>query len=371
VEAITMNLEQKTLFITGKFDDNGGRESKIGNILFKGMDLTDTINCEYHNGGSFAELETIVDRVQEYNTIYWFPDITNDKVKLVKKIKEKNNACVLVTSKRNTEGKYSFADLVHHALGNKSNLFVEITEEGGRYQGRVIDPLGNVFLDHNTDFTLVGKVVAKRANELSRYTRIGSRQIGERKNIPTDNDFFQVIKEYGETFHNLIHAHPDAVNRFFGNASFRCERGFPSFKEGNLIYVSQRNIDKRSISSDGFVALDTTIPVQYYGDRKPSVDSPIQVALYNYYPNVKYMLHGHAYVQGAPFTKNVVLCGALEEAEEIIALFPNPETVNVAVNLKGHGSLLMVNDVRELENIPYVARPTPDIHDDYVQRVRP
>lgn len=365
-----MNLEQKTLFIAGKFDDNNGKASTIGEIIFNGIGPVNNANCDYHNGGSFAELEQIMDRIQDYKTIYWFPDIPNDKVKLVKQIKEKNNACILVTSKRNTEGKYSFADLVHHALGNKSNLFVEFTEEEGRYQGRVIDPLGNVFLNYNSDFTLLGKVLAERVSELGQYTRIGSRQVGERKEVPSDEAFFGAIQQHGETFHNLIHAHPDAVNRFFGNASFRCERGFPSFKDGNLIYVSQRNIDKRFISSDGFVALNSTIPVQYYGDRKPSVDSPIQVALYNYYPNVKYMLHGHVYVQGAPFTKNVVPCGALEEAEEIIALFPNPQTVNVAVNLKGHGSLLMVNDVRELENIPYFPRPIPEVHDDYARRIQ-
>ncbi len=52
-----MNLEQKTLFIAGKFEDNSGRASTIGEIIFKGIGPMNNGNCDYYNGGSFAELE--------------------------------------------------------------------------------------------------------------------------------------------------------------------------------------------------------------------------------------------------------------------------------------------------------------------------
>ena len=357
-----MTPEKKTLFVAGRFDDEGGKASKIGKQIFEAVN--DPF-ATYHNGGSFQKLEDIILQVPQHQLLYWFADVSNDKEKLIKDIKSVNPACILVSSKRNIPEKYSFADLVYHALGNKSNLFVEFSEKEGRYFGRVADPLGNVYLNSTSDFTLVGKVTALRAQELLKYTRMSSKQVGEKCVVPAQEDFFETVREYGNKFHELIHASPDASHRFFGNASFRCERGFPSFKEGEKIYVSQRNIDKRSIGPEGFVALNTQLPLEYYGDKKPSVDSPIQVALYAHYPLVRYMLHGHVYVQGAPFTKKIVPCGALEEVQEIINLFPDPQTVNVAVNLKGHGSLLMVNRVQELQNTSYYPRPTPEVHLEY------
>lgn len=40
------------------------------------------------------------------------------------------------------------------------------------------------------------------------------------------------------------------------NVSFRCEKGFPSFRDKNIIYVSKRNMDKRMIGKEGFVAVN-------------------------------------------------------------------------------------------------------------------
>lgn len=60
-----------------------------------------------------------------------------------------------------------------------------------------------------------------------------------------------------------------------------------------------------------------TIPIEYYGDYKPSVDTPSQIMLYQAYPKVNYMLHGHVYIDGFPFTNRCIPCGAIEEAHEI------------------------------------------------------
>ena len=49
----------------------------------------------------------------------------------------------------------------------------------------------------------------------------------------------------------------------------------------------------------------------YYGE-KPSVDTPIQIKLFNYYHNVNYMVHGHVYVDNAKMTEHKIplwLCG--------------------------------------------------------------
>ena len=352
----------KSLYVAGKFDDNGGKPSKIAKSVF---DAIGPANSGSYNGGSFSELENILRQAEDAQLIYWFADVPNDKVKLVKEIKQRNKACVLVTSKRNTEGKYAFEDLIYRALDIKSNLLVEFTKPGNRYMGRVIDPLGNVFLDHNEDFTLVGKVLRKRVDELMSFTRISSDNAGSAVEIPDEKEFFKTVKEYAGVFHNLVHAHSDAANRFFGNASFRCERGFPSYRSGSLIFVSRRNVDKRFIDKGAFVGVKAEIPIRYFGDIKPSVDTPIQIKLYNFYPKVKFMLHSHVYVNDAPFTERVLPCGAVEEADEIARVFPDRNSVNFSVNLKGHGSLVLADATMHIKDVSYIPRGTPEVHKEY------
>ncbi len=346
----------KALYVAGTFDEKGGRASKIGDIVYKGMN----IDAEYCNGGYFSSLEAYVDKIYKYDLVFWFANIANDRPKLVKKLKDRHKSFVLVTSKRNTENKYAFSDLVHHALGNKSNLFIEL-KHNGRYFANIADPLGNVFLQNCYDFETVGKTLRKRVDELQRYTRLSSTRAGE--NIPAKGNplFFDLIRQYGDVFHELIHAqHPE---RFMGNASFRCERGFPSYKKDGLLFVSRRNVDKRHLSAEGFVAVEPQFLVSYYGDFKPSVDTPIQISLYDYYRDVQYMIHSHVYVENAPFTKKVIPCGALEEVDAIKEILPDRNLCDFAVNLKGHGSIVFAKNINTFYDVPYVVRKTPEKHE--------
>ncbi len=339
-----------TLYVAGNFDDEGGSPSKLANVIF---DAISPPNVTYLNGGNFSSLEEICNGIQDFNLIYWFANISNDKPKLVRDIKKRNKACVLVTSKRNVDERYSFHELLFHALENKSNLFVELKRKGERYVGRIIDPLGNVFLDYNEDFGIIGRVLGTRANEIACYTRISSESIKEKIEVPDVTDFFQAIREYAATFHELVHISPESTSRFLGNASFRMN---------GQAYISRRNIDKRLIDATGFVAVEPNLPVRYFGEVKPSVDTPVQLALYSYYSNISFMLHSHVYIENAPFTGRVIPCGALEESSEIIKLFPDAQNVNFFVNILGHGSLALVNGVGNLRGIPYTERKIPELH---------
>ncbi|MGV8086325.1 MAG: class II aldolase/adducin family protein [Candidatus Woesearchaeota archaeon] len=366
----------KTLFVGGNFDDKEGKKSTISQIisdtLQKNVFEIPGINLDCYNGGTFKELEKIVQNCGQYELIFWFPNISNDKDKLVKQLKVLNPEHILVTSKNNMENKYLFEDLIYHALNNHSNLFLEFTKENDRIKGRIIDPLGNVFLDHNDNFELVSQVLKKRCDELINYTRVRSSKIDNITYTKSDNSnnesehFLKIIRGYANTFHELIHPKGDAQTRFMGNASFRCEYGFPSSRTNNGILVSKRNIDKREINLESFVLVNNSIPVEYHGNFKPSVDTPIQVGLYNYYNKVNYMIHSHTYIQNAPFTENIIPCGALEEIEEIVKLFPDKNTKDFSVNLKGHGSIVFSSNISNLENIQYYARPIPEIHQKYL-----
>jgi hypothetical protein len=356
----------RTLYVAGTFDDGGGKPSGVGRKIFEGMELKDGRSVNYVNGGHFDDLRNLTKQAKNYDLVFWFPHVSNDKQKLARRLKRENHALVQVTSKNNLDEEYGFADLVYHALKNKSNLFVEFGRGNGNYTGRVIDPLGNVFLDHSEDLSLLGKVLGARADDLVSYSRESSRKLGEGIMPNCDGWFLEVVKGYADVFHELIHPDSDRENnRFIGNASFRCESGFPSYRENDLIFVSQRNVDKRSLNSGSFVAVSKDLPLGYYGNVKPSVDTPVQVRLYDHYPGVNFMLHSHTYIDGAPLSENVVPCGALEEVDEITKLFPGRESVDFSLNLKGHGSLVLAGDVGFLEGIPYVARPIPELQIKY------
>jgi len=181
--------------------------------------------------------------------------------------------------------------------------------------------------------------------------------------VPNDVEFFEYIKGCAETFQELIKP-PAEVTRFLGNSSFRCDKGFPSFRGDNCIYMSKRNIDKKFIDKEGFIKVykfDGRYVYQSIID-KPSVDTPIQLRLYEFFSNINYMIHGHVYVKDEPFTGIAYPCGAVEEVREIIsAMGGRYRVLSFAVNLKGHGCLIGGATVDDLKGYEFVTRPVPEL----------
>jgi len=343
------------LAICGTFLDNDYRSSGYMQKLFADTDI------KFINGGYWEELSKILKNIENYDAVYWFPDISNDKDKLLPLIKKVNPRCILISSKNNIGNKYSHKDIIARALSTKSNLLLEFTKKDGLILATLHDPLGNVFVKEEQDINKVRSVMLKRTKELKDFTRVRSVRVGDKLEIPNKEIFFNIVKDYADEFHNLIHAANS--DRLLGNASFRCERGFPGFRHNDKIFVSRRNVDKRFIEPSGFVAVEPkTInwEIFYYGDMKPSVDTPIQLQLFAYYKNINYILHSHVYVEGAPFTDKVIPCGAIEEFDHIIKIEPNRETYGFCINLRGHGSIALASTELALLDIPYIPRPAPE-----------
>lgn len=346
----------RVLIVAGNFDDLGGSPSGYAAKVFDDTMFPDTTIM---NGGSWQDLEDAMRDIDVYDAVLWFPNIDNSKPKLVRQIKQQNRRCMLVTSKNNTGDRYSSLEIISRALDTKSNLLVEFKKNDGLVYAKVWDALGNVFFN-SSDPVGLKECLASRINVLSSYTRIGSKKVGDALAIPNEERFFEIARGYASRFHELIHA----VNseRFVGNLSFRCENGFASFRHDNVIYISRRNIDKRDIGVDGFVAvsLKDLDQVHFYGNNKPSVDAPIQSRLYDYFPNINYMIHSHAYIEHRPFTNKVVPCGAIEEVDEITSIV-SEESYFFARNLLGHGSIVGSNHVCQLNDIRYIAREFPEV----------
>jgi len=353
----------KTLFVAGSFDEKGGKYSSLADKIYSSTG----IQADYYNGGNYSHLLKLAEEVGKYDIVFWLARIPEDKPRISATLKEKG-AFIFVSSKRNLDEKLTTFDMIYDALKIKSNLVLEFKKKEEKYVARVIDPLGNVFLDWESNFELVGKVLGKRTRELTGYTRVRSESVGEKVDSSVNEEFLEAIKFHAESFSKFTYENPEAINRHMGNASFRCTNGFPSFRKEGLIYVSKRNFDKRGIDKDSFVAVnENSETLKYHGVKKPSVDTPIQIKLYQNYKNINYMLHSHCYIENAPFTSRIIPCGALEEVDEIKKIITGENSRFFAVNLLGHGSLVASENISKIKDLPYYDRNLPEIHKNYLE----
>lgn len=354
------------LYVGGDFNDERPRPSGYFAKLFDSLELFrhEKGGLTFQNGGTMDDLRGILSDIGKFNVIYWFANVPNTEVKLVNEIKAKAPKTILVTSKNNIDGKYPYQAIISKMLTVKANLSVVFTKNGSTIQGTVIDPLGNCYGEERCQgIAELAVTLCARVSKLTGFTRGKCVSNQAPQIIPQNADpmFFELAHRYAGKFHELIHAHD--TSRFLGNLSFRCERGFPSYRSDNdIVFVSARNIDKREVGPDGMVAVELgeylSHVVNYYGERKPSVDTPIQVALYRMFPHINYMIHSHVYVEGAPFTQHKIPCGALEEVDEIVDLLEKDKPFHfAAVNLLGHGSLVMADSPLMLHGIKFEARP--------------
>jgi len=355
----------KLALVGGTFEEGGGRPSGYVQRLWQALRTCGADVAKFVNGGTWAELASVADTIGSFDAVLWFADVSNERPKIVADIKVRWPKLYLVTSKRNLDGQYGTSEILGRALKTKSNLLVEMTGRRSAVESTIWDPLGSAYCLRETDIDVVADALLRRLVRLGQFKRVGCQSIGEGKRVeppmtPELEEFYSLVREQAERFHEIIHG--VGHERMMGNASFRCARGFPSFREGFLLFVSQRDVDKRFIGPEAFVAVaaDAFDPVYYYGPVKPSVDTPIQVRLYGTYPRVRFMLHSHTYIEGAPMTAEPIPCGAVEEAAAVGELVPDGDAADFAVNLRGHGSIVLASKIETLRGQPWCARPVPD-----------
>lgn len=372
-------MNSRILFVGGNWDLNGGRKSKIVEEFAKFLP-----NVTVYNGGNFNDLNDILESCVNYDIVLWWANVSNDLPK-IRNVKDINYKVMLVSSKRNVDGKYSFQDLLQRSFSLKSNLTIEFGMVDNKYYMRLFDPLGNMWYE-GFSIKMCSKILIERLNFIRIITREST--VSNEENVgalawffnmfkdemyeSNDNPFVPIKEEFLEIVRNYAYKFAEAtfetkdVKRFLGNASFRCPKGFPSFRNGKYIFVSKRNVNKEFIGIKEFVPVYLEDDKLFYcGDYKPSVDSPIQVRLYSLLSNINYMIHSHCYIENAPYTDVVLPCGALEEVDEIKNVikkyYDNDYNKDFyVVNLLGHGSIMMSNKASQLKNIRMVGRKLPE-----------
>ncbi len=366
---------KKVVFVCGTFDPQGGKQSSIGEMLYSGFTAKEfceglePFECFYSNGGTMADLEHAAHKAAGAHAVIWLANVPNDHPKnCVRSIKVLNPKCVLVTSKRSVEKAYSLPAVVQHALDLHSNLFILFTALSngpkGTYRAELYDPLGNLYFtgSSQSEFTLLGAALNLRISYLLSLQRMGTVKAGGScpDITPDEPEFIAYVRSMAQQFAALIPS-PGEIKRFVGNASFRCSYGFPAVRNDRAIYVSRRNVDKQNITMGDFVPIigETDGSLLYCGDHKPSVDAPIQLRVFDLYPNIKYMIHGHVYLEGTPITSSVLPCGALLEANEVWLHFPEHDQEAFALNLRGHGFIAGATSVQELSDLTRGMRGRP------------
>ncbi len=350
----------KILVVGGNFDNDFGSSSSVINKIFDALKQEFSKkgfkDVQLLNGGSMNQLKSI--DFKSLDVLFWAPNISNDEEKIIPDIKSVNQKLFLISSKRVVEKEYKPSDVVGRLLKTKSNLGIMITKDN-LYNFQLLDPLGNSYCNSQKIEVLANSIV-DRVLFVKNLSRIGSKKVGNKRDFEINEKFLEFVRYSGEEFTKYVNAiNP---NRLLGNASTRCMFGFPAEKQNERIFVTQRNVDKALIETQGFVEVTTSEDcVKYFGDKKPSVDTPIQVRLFNYYRNINYMVHGHVYIENAKMTENKIPCGYVEEFEEIKELFPNRDEKIILVNLRGHGCLLMSESVDDLWKLGhYCSREFPE-----------
>lgn len=317
----------RTLIVGGNITT--GRESSIISKISREFN-----DVECYNG-------ILPKTVEEKELIIWAPDIKNTEDK---DYPEKDKGCVLICSKVMREG-YTHVDSVSRVFRMQGNGVIEIYREDDLFLFSFRDALNNCWCDKTTSiYELCTSIKA-----LYKWTKESIRRSLNHKKalniVDSDIDislfykFMQINKDLAKKVAN------HCGNRFFGNYSTRCTKLFPSMKSGkNLFIFSPRNVDKKYITVDDRVVCDYE---NYYGNIKPSVDTPIQLEVYRMFPNINYIIHGHAFIKDAVETENYFPCGDLREFYCIEKLLPN----NNFINLKNHGFLIVAEDLNELKKL--------------------
>ncbi len=371
-------MDNKILLVGGNWDEEGGRASSVVKKFAEELP-----NVTTYNGGYYSELSSVLDKCRDYPIVLWWANVDNSLPKL-RAVKEVNYKTMLVSSKRNN-GEYSFQDLLSRCFELKSNLMVEFSKSSDKYKMRLFDPLGNLWYE-GEDISECAKKLVERLDFIKSITRESTSsdeenrgalawffnmfkqemyRSDESETVPEKKEFLEVVKDYAIIFAKATFR-TEEVKRFLGNASFRCPKGFPSFRNGKYVFVSKRNVNKEHITIEEFVPVyKKDDKIFYCGDAKPSVDTPIQVRLYELLPNIEYMLHSHCYIEGVPFTKEALPCGAIEEVDEIITFIREHYNNDFGkdfylINLKGHGSIMMSSSPEKLKNIKIVGRNLPE-----------
>lgn len=325
---------------------NFGGTSKSSSVITKLFDNLKTDDSELVNGGSLNDFIDSIGKVKSHNTVLWMPNVSNS---VPKQNLSKNIGTCLIVSKAIRDDTRDRGDAISRIFKYQANAVIAITY-GEKFSFELIDALGNTWSDTSD--------IKQLSEDIKRFVEWhkDSQRVPTVKDTNTLDEFLKINKSLSEVIKRDQY-------RYFGNMSTRCSHLFPAVRNSDSILVSKRNSPKDSISRSDLVEVFREKGIiRYYGDNKPSVDTPIQLALYEQFPEINYMIHGHSLIKGANTTDTYYSCGDIREIQESIEIINQTGESNGYFNLKNHGFLIYSDSINNLKNIvkDIVFEPLPE-----------
>ncbi len=328
----------KTVLIVGGDFGEIPKKSSIIEKLSIGFN-----NVTIVNGGSVQDLIDI--DLQGYKLILWMANVDNEIHKYYAK---KDVGSILICSKVLRDNR-NMGDAVARIFKMNANAVIAIESDVNPFVFNLVDALGNSWCKTSNLLELTNSIgdLYRWHEESIRVGTILNKEmlIDDSSDRERLEEFAEVVKLVADKVEN------ERGGRYFGNASTRCAKMFPSYRfyrSRTSIFVSARNVPKDRMTVDDFVIVSLIDgKVNYNSKSKPSVDTPVQLELYNRY-DINYMIHGHAYIDNAQFTDNYYPCGDLRELEEIEKCFDRGVFV---INLKNHGFVIATETLEEMKEI--------------------
>jgi len=324
----------KVLMVGGDFGHNPKASSIISKLaaFFEGATIL--------NGGTIEELQAAAEGCKQYELVLWMPNVSNEEEKYYPK---KGKGAVLFCSKVLRENR-SEVDAIARIFKMNGNAVLAIAKVDNLFSFKLIDALGNKWAE-SSDLGLL----AEKMRALTAWTKASLR-------VPTLQSSFD-FPEGSTDLEKLIEINKivadnfEAIgSRYFGNVSTRCMKMFPTMRLDTVyILVSKRNVDKKRLTSEDFVKVRYQEHIEYLGDEKPSVDTAIQVNIYKEFPQINYIIHGHGYIEGMPFTSHYFPCGDMREFQELAKLLS--DNSGGIVNLINHGFIIYAGQLYEMEKL--------------------
>ena len=320
---------KKTLIVGGTF----GIKPKQSAIV---QNLANLLKADLVNGGTYEDLKNI--NLKNRNLIIWMANIDN---KYEKTLLKKDKGTTLIISKVLRDN-VTEIDAISRIFNFRANAVIAINKSNSTFNFKLIDALGNVWSDSDDLNSL--------KNSILNLKKWSSNSIREKTIQIIDANLYELVK-----LNTIVADNFEKIKgRYFGNCSTRCSKLFPSVRTENSIFVSRRNVDKNRLTVEDMVKVYKHKTIIYEGNHKPSVDTPVQLALYEKFSQVNYMIHGHTYIENADFTNEYFPCGDMREVNGIGKLI-DKKTSGV-INLLNHGFLMFSDNLMNLKTLINVSK---------------
>lgn len=344
------------LVIGGVFNENGGAVSSFADALVERFRTQFSI--ESRNGGTLEQLEKVIQSSDRFPAVVWLAHV--DDSSYVSRIKATNKRCLLVQARRNDRKMHTIDEIVADMIESRTNLYLVIDHDTKKFDFKVIDALGNLWYQGAEAAEVIRRLkwYISYMLDLTRLSIVASDP--DKKEMVVEEDFIKIVRLYSAMF-KAVSGKTIAGEPAFDEARFRYLHGYPSIRMNDTVLISSRSIESDRITQSDFVVVEKRGGrVCYSGSCKPGSDAPVQLELYSYYEDIRYIIHGHCYVEKVPTTMMHVPCGYLEEVEEIKKIYQNCHNTDFAINVLGHGCYICAQNLGYFTQCRLVAKPFPE-----------